>query len=227
MPWVSSRKIREEYGVNWHTLKRWKQAGLVKTIKGPSGRDLYDPDSFVTTSGDSPEPRVSIVYARVSTAQQKNDLERQKQYLVDRFPNHQVVSDVGSGLNYKRKGLLVILQRLQDKSLEELVVASKDRLVRFGFELFEQMCKLAGTKLTVLDDDYKTPEGELADDLLSVVTVFATRRHGRRRYKRTNESKEEDQRRGEKENEVPTEDRESTSKPPIDGHEDGEPEGKD
>lgn len=124
----------------------------------------------------------SVSYIRVSSQKQKDDLDRQRAYMHSRFPDHEIIADIGSGINWKRKGLLSILDRANKGALHEVVVASRDRLCRFAFELIEHVLKQKGVKLTVLDAVDSSPEEELSDDLMSIVQVFCCRRNGRRRY---------------------------------------------
>jgi predicted site-specific integrase-resolvase len=138
---------------------------------------------------------LTILYSRVSSSKQKDDLERQKQYLRDNLPNKYPrtnlndISDVGSGLNFKRQGLLQILGLVKEGEVSTIVVASRDRLARFGFELIEWLCKEFGTELLVLDTEDTTPETELGKDLMSIVQVYCCRWNGKRRYaKKENQS---------------------------------------
>jgi predicted site-specific integrase-resolvase len=107
-----------------------------------------------------------------------------------RYPNAEIVKDIGSGINFRRKGLLSILQRVKDGDIRSVAIASRDRLCRFAFELLEWYFKQHDVQLLVLDSDDQSPEQELSDDLLSIVQVFCCRRNGRRRY-RTIEDKDD------------------------------------
>ena len=102
-----------------------------------------------------------------------------------RFPSHQIIRDIGSGINFKRKGLLQILDLAYRGALEEVVVAHRDRLCRFAFDLVEWLLRERGVRLVVLDPtDASSPSAELADDLLAIVQVFSCRVNGRRKYRR-------------------------------------------
>lgn len=132
------------------------------------------------------DKKEKIAYARVSSAKQQEDLQRQVEALKQAYPQHQVVTDVGSGLNWQRKGLRTVLERALRGMVSEVVVMHKDRLCRFGFELIDFVLQQSGAKLLVhspSDDHVKTNEQELAEDLLSIVTVFAARNHGKRKYR--------------------------------------------
>ena len=164
------------YGVCTRTLIRWEAAGKISVIRSPGGQRLYDLDSPKSAE------RHSYVYTRVSSRKQKDDLERQSQYLLDKYPGHVLVTDIGSGLNFKRKGLLSLLEQSEGGTVREIVVASKDRLCRFGFDLLAWHFQRHSVNLVVLDKDDKSPEAELAEDVLAVIQVFGCRWNGRRSY---------------------------------------------
>jgi predicted site-specific integrase-resolvase len=113
-----------------------------------------------------------------------DDLKRQTDFLKSKYPDHIVVTDVGSGINWKRKGLKTILERSLSGNVEEIVVAHRDRLCRFAFDLLEFIFTTTNTKLVVLEhDSNQSSEQELADDLLSIVHIYSCRKMGQRRYK--------------------------------------------
>lgn len=175
-------------GVTTQTLRARHRKGLIEAVQeeGTGHRRYVIVNPLLSIRGDGSEStKQRIVYARVSSRKQLGDLERQIASLETARPGYRVVSDVGSGLNFKRRGLLHILDLAISQRLEELVVAHRDRLVRFGFELIEHVLRGHGAVLTVLHPpDVQGDSGgaaELADDLLSIVTVFAARHHGRRR----------------------------------------------
>ena len=126
-----------------------------------------------------------IIYCRVSSAKQKGDLDRQIKSLQRKFPDHEVIQDIGSGINFKRKGFLSLLQQVFDGTVSEVVVSSHDRFSRFNFEFFEWLLMQFGCKLISLNkSEDKSPEQELSEDLISVITIFTARYHGRRKYNR-------------------------------------------
>jgi predicted site-specific integrase-resolvase len=132
------------------------------------------------------------VYVRVSTYKQKDDLKRQRDYMSKRFPDHEIVSDVGSGINWKRKGLLSILERAQKGLVQEVVVSNRDRLCRIGFELLEWLLVSNGAKLVVLEQSNLSKDEEFVQDILAIIHVYSCRQNGRRRYK-SNIKNEKDQ----------------------------------
>jgi predicted site-specific integrase-resolvase len=136
---------------------------------------------------DQEEPKSkkrNFVYARVSTKKQLDDLSRQLEFLKrPQYSEHTIVTDIASGINFKRKGLSTILDSCLQGRIGEVVVAHRDRLCRFGFELIEQMVSKAGGTITVLDhSNDKTCEQELTEDLLSIIHVFSCQQMGKRSY---------------------------------------------
>lgn len=175
---VPSRKAVKLLGVAPNSLRQWADAGKIRYIRSPAGQRLYDVEDFLRNG----KPKAGVIYARVSSAKQKDDLGRQVAYLRQRYPTHELVEDVGSGLNFKRKGLQALLERAHKGDLGEIVVAHKDRLCRFGFELLSFVLGQNGCKIVVLDDTQASPQQELVQDLLNIVRVFSCRLHGLRGY---------------------------------------------
>ena len=167
------------YGVDPRTLTSWCDRGLLEFETTPGGQRRYAIKKRNARSND----KISVFYCRVSSAKQKDDLARQEAAARAAYPGHVIVSDVGSGLNFKRKGLRAVLERSMRGEVAEVVVAHRDRLSRFATELIEWIFRTHGTRLVVQHQGMGTPESELVDDLLAIVTVFACRSHGRRRYK--------------------------------------------
>ena len=188
---LSASRARHKLGVCSKTLRNWESKGHINTIRTPAGVRLYDVESMLpTTTGKSKESGHRIIYARVSSAKQKGDLERQIQFMSEKFPEHKVVRDIGSGINWTRPGLRTILRYCLDGSIREIVVAHRDRLSRLGFELLQFIVEEAGGRIVVCGESEgeKTgegfqPESELGEDLLSIIHVFSSRHYGRRKYK--------------------------------------------
>jgi putative resolvase len=187
-------------GVRPGILRKWDQDGHIKTIRTPGGMRLFDVSSInpiinINKIREKHDPCI-ILYSRVSSHKQKEDLERQKEFLKQNIPNQYSgsqtnnISDVGSGINFKRPGLLQILGLVKEGKVSTIIVASRDRLARFGFELIEWMCTEFGTKILVLDSQDTTPEAELGEDLMAIVQVYCCRWNGRRYKNRKNQSQE-------------------------------------
>ena len=134
------------------------------------------------------EERAVVGYARVSSATQKDDLERQKQlihsYAKEKgYDEIQILSDVGSGLNENRKGFLKLLEMVAERKVSNVIVAYKDRLTRFGFETLRKLFQAFETEIEVINSEEKTPQEELVEDLITIVSHFAGKLYGMRSHK--------------------------------------------
>lgn len=174
---MKSGKACAHLGVHANTLRKWANEGKIRYIRQPGGQRLYD----VSSVGDDGDRR-RVCYCRVSSRKQKDDLERQIAKMRSLFPDHEIVTDIGSGLNFKRKGFASVLECAMRGNLAEVVVAHRDRLCRFGFDLIEWIVGQNGGKVVVLDDTESSPQRELVNDLVSIIHVFACRIHGLRKY---------------------------------------------
>lgn len=179
MRWLPLREAKKVLGISANTLRKYGDDGHIKTIRTPSGQRRFNVDDYL---GKAAVP-VTVCYCRVSSSKQNDDLARQVAHLRERYPQAEVITDVGSGLNFKRRGLRALLERLSRGDKLTLVVAHRDRLARFGFELLEYLVKQNGGEIVVLDRTEHSPQRELVDDLLAIVTVFSCRIQGLRRYR--------------------------------------------
>jgi predicted site-specific integrase-resolvase len=190
--YLSTKEARKLLSVSIDTLRSWDKQGKINTIRTPSGFRMYSKSDIYNILGctlDSPKKK-KVCYARVSSKKQEDDLLRQKSFFEREYPDYLLVTDIGSGINWKRKGLNRILDLAIKGDLEELVVAHKDRLSRFAFELIESIISKTGGKVVVLDrSSEKSENEELADDILSIIHVDSCRANGKRRYT-SNKSKE-------------------------------------
>jgi putative resolvase len=198
-PFYKIGEVCEIFGVKPGILRRWAAADKIRTIKTPGGMHLYDISSLdpsLNKKTNAKDNLVTILYSRVSSKKQQDDLERQQEYLRSNLPDEYSrsekieVTDIGSGINFKRPGLLRILRLVKEGKVSTVVVASRDRMARFGFELIEWMCQEFGSKILVLDNEDTTPESELGKDLMSIVQVYCCRWNGKRRYQNKNQSPE-------------------------------------
>ena len=180
MKLVPSREAAKQLGVHPNTLRRWANSGEIKVVKTRAGQRLYDVESYI---GSQLEIGIGIIYARVSNRKQEDDLQRQIKFLQRKYPKHELITDIGSGLNFKRKGLISILERASKGEIREVVVAHRDRLARFGYELINWIITQYGGRIVVLDSSSSSPSEELTKDLLAIITVFSCRLHGLRAYK--------------------------------------------
>ncbi|HBE19367.1 MAG TPA: IS607 family transposase [Cyanobacteria bacterium UBA11149] len=178
MAYIPLRKAVEFLGLHPHTLRKYADEGKIKSIKNEAGQRLYDVESYQCGTIRT----ATICYCRVSSTKQRDDLNRQVAYMQSLYPNAEIIQDIGSGLNFKRKGLQSLLVRLMRGDQLTIVVASRDRLCRFGYEIFEFMAEQNGGRILVLSNPAHCPETELTADLLSILHVFSCRIHGLRSY---------------------------------------------
>lgn len=172
--------------VSAQTLRNWEKSGkLIPDYKTSSGYRYYSQEQVDTITGNKTnmENRIVIGYCRVSSAKQKDDLERQvqnvKAYLLAQGKPFEIIEDIGSGINYNKKGLLELLQKVIDHKVEKIVVLYKDRLLRFGYELFENIAKSYGVSIEVIDNTEKAEQQELVEDLVQIITVFSSKLQGK------------------------------------------------
>ena len=178
--YVPSREASRILGVHPQTLRKWASDGSIEHIRTQSGQRRYDVESYLGRS----RPAQTICYCRVSSKKQSADLDRQIAFMRARYPDAEIVTDIGSGLNFKRRGLLAILERLHAGDKLRVVVAYRDRLARFGTELIKVLLERNGGELVVLSQRDLSPEEELTTDLLAILTVFGARVNGLRRYRK-------------------------------------------
>jgi putative resolvase len=175
------RKACEYLNVSEKTLRNWDRDGLIVTIRTPKNQRRYDIDSVL----GSQTTRVTALYARVSSAKQKEDLQRQIDFLQEKYPKGKLYKDIGGGLNFKRKGLLSLLEQVMSGNIESIVVGHQDRLARFGVDLIRWFCEQKDCQLVVLSRTELSPERELVEDILSIIHCFSCRLYGLRKYKST------------------------------------------
>jgi len=185
----SPKKFGAMIGRTTQTLQRWDREGILPAKRTPTDRRYYTHEDYVKITGGKSSERINVSYCRVSSSNQKSDLQSQKRALEEFCIAsgrviHEKWEDVGSGLNYKRKNFLELMNRVERGEVSEIVIAHKDRLVRFGFEWFEFFCKQHGTKIVVMNSDSMSPEQEMTKDLLSIIHGFSSRLYGLRKYKK-------------------------------------------
>ncbi|OGX68610.1 MAG: transposase [Paenibacillus sp. RIFOXYA1_FULL_44_5] len=182
-------KVAEMIGVTPKTLREWDKTGKLKPHHvSDSGYRYYSQAQLnELLRKNVPTQRIVVGYARVSSPKQKDDLERQienlKTYMIAKGYSFEIISDIGSGINYSKKGLNQLLELIVSSRVEKIVVLYKDRLLRFGFELMENLCSQFGTSIEIIDHTEKTEEQEWIEDLIQIVTVFSCRLQGKRANK--------------------------------------------
>lgn len=176
---VPLRKAVQQLGLHPNTLRKYADEGKIKAIKNGAGQRLFDVQSYISGTA-----RTSVIcYCRVSSVKQRDDLDRQVAYMQSLYPEAEIIRDIGSGINFKRIGLRSVLDRLLQADQLTLVVAHRDRLARFGFELIQYMVEQNGGRIVVLDTTAYSPESELTTDLLNILHIFSRRVHGLRKYR--------------------------------------------
>ena len=189
-----AKDFRQVYGVSASGLRQWASDGRIQYILTPGGHRKYsvkDVEQLLTSTGIAVVPRLlrrGIVYARVSSAKQKQsgDLDRQISSLRTHYPEYTLIQDVGSGINFTRPGFCSLLNQIQSGVVSECVVTNKDRLCRFAFDLLAKIFEFHGSKIVIINQPASAePDSmsELAEDLIAITTVFISRYHGRRRNK--------------------------------------------
>jgi excisionase family DNA binding protein len=187
---LSIEKAAELLGVSTGTLRRWEREGKLvpdERTQGNQRRYLLSSIKPQMKHGSS-KPRKTLAYARVSSHDQKADLERQKQvlelYCASQGWAFEIISDLGSGMNYHKKGLKQLLNAILDDGVNRLVITHKDRLLRFGAELVFAICEAKGVEVVIINQGEDTSfEEDLAKDVLEIITVFSARLYGARSRK--------------------------------------------
>jgi len=170
-------------GVKTHTIQVWDRQGRIKCIRLPTGRRRI-PESEIRRLLNIAEQRKEAIYARVSSHDQKSDLEKQIQLLKNKAPQAEVYSDIKSGLNFRRKNLLKLLDDVTDRRISKIYLTYEDRLARFGFDLIQWLCSKYGTKIVVVNGkEAISPQEELVQDLIAIITSFSAKLYGLRSHK--------------------------------------------
>lgn len=187
----SPKEFGKLIGRTTNTLQKWDREGKLKAYRSPpTNRRYYTHDQYLEYRGlKAVEKGQTIVYARVSGVGQKPDLLNQIKALESYCQEHAIavdewIQDIGSGLNYKRRGFNRLMEMVELGHVRCIVIAHRDRLVRFGYGYFEAFCERHNTKLIVVNGDSLSPEQELVQDLIAIITVFGARLHGLRSYKK-------------------------------------------
>ena len=171
------------------TLRNWDKSGKLKPHHtGANGYRYYTQlqlNEIIGVVDD--DPKKVIGYCRVSSNKQKDDLDRQvncmNDYLSSLDCKYEIIQDIGSGINYSKKGLRNLIKQINDRTVSKVIVFYRDRLLRFGFELIEYFANLNGCEIEVLDSTEKTEQEELVEDLVQIITVFSSKLQGRRAHK--------------------------------------------
>jgi len=192
--YISILEASKITGLSIQTIRKLGDKKEIKCFKTPSGHRRFNKqdlekfcDSNTINEEKSENTQVNYIYTRVSSKKQLDDLSKQIKYIQQRNPEYSSyisISDIASGINFKRKGLQTILDSCIQGIIGEVIVAHRDRLSRFGFDLIKLIIEKAGGTITVIDDtQHKSTEQELAEDLLSIIHIYSCRQMGKRSYK--------------------------------------------
>ena len=185
------KTFAEMIGVSVKTLQRWDREGILKAYRTPTNRRYYTDKQYAEYTGTSTEENKKgkiIIYTRVSSNSQKEDLKNQIEFLKE-YANakgiivDEILEDIGSGLNYNRKKWNQLIERCVNREISVILIAHKDRFIRFGYEWFERFLQSTGTEIIVVNNEKMSPEQELINDLASIIHVFSCRIYGLRKYK--------------------------------------------
>lgn len=181
----SAKFFKEQFDITSQALLRWCNAGKIRGIQihGGGGHHRYhrgDVEQYIGCCDGGRRRGMRVLYARVSSAKQKEDLHRQVEDLKQAYPNHDlVITDIGSGVNFERRGSKALLERVCQGLVAEVVVMHKDRLGRIGTEIFQQVFEQFGTRLVVHCQDEEN-DSDKHDDLIAIITLFVASHHGKR-----------------------------------------------
>ncbi|NOQ36971.1 MAG: IS607 family transposase [Methylococcaceae bacterium] len=184
-------QFSKKVNVSPSTLRRWDKTGEFKAKKHKSGHRYYDESDVRSLLNLTPlEDRKIVVYCRVSSHNQKDDLESQVKSMESYCSSNgikidELIKEIGGGMNFKRKKFLELMDDVAKGKILKILIAHKDRFSRFGFDYFNHVCAVNGCELEVINQESLSPEKEMVEDLLAIVHTFSCRLYGLRSYKKT------------------------------------------
>lgn len=182
-------EFAEMIGVSVKTLQRWDREKILVANRHPSGRRYYTHKQYVDYIGENQSKGKTVIYTRVSTSNQKDDLVNQVEFL-KQYANSkgiiidEILEDIGSGLNYDRKKWNKLLEDCMSGHVSKILISHRDRFIRFGFDWFEKFLKSNGVELIVVNNEKLSPQEELVQDLISIIYMFSCKIYGLRKYKK-------------------------------------------
>lgn len=192
--YIGKKKALELLGISSMTLLKLEEQNKIEVIKTIGGHRKYNVQKYINDNKKKVDDnkideldnkqKLNICYIRVSTQGQKSDLEHQKSYMLKKYPKYEIIEDIGSGINFNRKGFRKIIKLAIGGKINNLVVAYKDRLTRFGFELIEDLItEYSKGKITIENEkEEKEPKEELVEDVLQILNVYTAKMNGLRKY---------------------------------------------
>lgn len=183
-------EMSNKLNVHPNTLRNWEREGKIKPERTPGGERRYTEEMYQKLSGknETKKARKTVAYCRVSSAGQREDLNRQvavlESYCASQGYQFEIYQDIGSGMNYNRKKFNKLLEEIIQDEVEKVVLNYKDRLVRFGFEMLEQICKIKDVEIEIINQSETISyEKELVEDMISILTVYSSKLYGSRSHK--------------------------------------------
>ena len=182
-------EFAKRIGRSTSTIRRWEAEGKLQAKRLNSGHRYFDESDVRKIFGFEPEKKLTVVYCRVSSAGQKNDLKSQVAAMqtfclgagiaVDEW-----IEEIGGGTNFKRPKFQRLLDRILRGEVNHVIIAHKDRLMRFGFDLFEHLAQDNGCRITIVNQETFSPQREMVEDLMAIVHTFSCRLYGMRKYQK-------------------------------------------
>ena len=192
------KDFAELLGVSVKTLQRWDREEILKAKRTPTDRRYYTYDQYLEFKGinNVSNNKKIVIYTRVSTNRQKNDLKNQVKFLLNFTSSKgiivdETIEDIGSGLNYNRKKWNKLIEQCMENKIDSIIVAHKDRFIRFGYDWFERFLGKFNVKIIVVNNELLSPQEELVQDIVSILHVFSCRIYGLKKYKKKIERDEE------------------------------------
>lgn len=185
--YLTAKQAKSILGCCTKSLQDWDKKGLIEVRRTAGGRRRYNVKKYTEDNGlqallSIPDDRKNVIYCRVSSHDRKDDLERQAMFLQEKYPNYELIQDIGSGINFKRKGLQQIIQYSIENKLNEVVITYKDRLCRIGYDMIEFIIKkYSNGTITILHAQEESRHDEITKDLIEIITVYSSKIHGTRR----------------------------------------------
>jgi predicted site-specific integrase-resolvase len=184
------KQFAELLNVSVKTLQRWDRDNILKAFRTPTNMRYYTHKQYLEFKGiKSDDSKKTVIYTRVSTNNQKNDLKNQIKFLQDYVNakgiiSDEVIQDIGSGLNYNRKHWNRLLVDCIENKVGKIVITHKDRFIRFGYDWFERFLQRYNVEIIVVNNELLSPQEELVQDIISILHVFSCRIYGLRKYKK-------------------------------------------
>lgn len=181
---LSTGKAAKLIGVHAQTLRKWERDGKITPQRTESGQRRYNINDIKQFFGK--DVRRRIIYCRVSSKKQEEDLQRQILYIKEQFPDHEVISDISSGIHYNRPGFKTLLEHIMLGDVGEVVCSYRDRIGRFGLSMFEQVCEFYKTKIRCINEEDEGNSNSIegvAEDIVAIITSYSAKIHGMRKYR--------------------------------------------